>query len=132
MPSRMTALALSLGFMSIFCSFVIAAGYFFLVQPKQNRILADYRPQAENRRTPSIEGQPLGFDEEQVQWIMINANSFCVMLGAISVGLLAAGTLTTLAVVIANRRGTADEVKASLAAMSDSLRRLNNGKADSQ
>jgi hypothetical protein len=128
---RLTSLALAFGFLAITFSFLLVTGYFVLFRPKANRLLAEYRPVV--RIEHSVDAAPSQrpqFDLQQVQANMIHVISFSLMLIALALGFLAAGTLTTLAVVVSSRRASMLEISASLSEMSDALKALRGSKSD--
>ncbi len=118
---RFTRLALLFGFAAIICSLLIVAGYAAMIRPKQKKIMAEYLPNL----TPAAPAHPeRTFNAEQVQWIMIQANSFSIMFVGVAVGLLGAGTLVNVAIVVAHRTAISDEIRTNLSEMSASLKRL--------
>jgi hypothetical protein len=114
---RLTRLASFFGFSAILASIVIVGGYGLLIRPKQTKLLSEYAGQGRAGDTSN------GFDIERVQWIMIQANSFSIMLVGFSVGVLGLGTLINVAALMNHRNAVSEEVRRSLAEMSESLRK---------
>jgi hypothetical protein len=115
---RLTRLASFFGFSAILASILIVGGYGLLIRPKQTKILSEYAGQGRAVDTST------GFDTERVQWIMIQANSFSIMLVGLSVGVLGLGTLINVAALMNHRNAVSEEVRRSLAEMSESLRKF--------
>jgi len=127
----LTSLAFLLGFLAIAASIVIVSAYFVLYRPKEKQLLREVTLAAQQARQNPTQTQgtagdapKLKFDYPSVQATHTYFLSICIMLTALSVGLLALGSLVLLAVVVLNRRVTLNQINTSLAQISSQLREL--------
>ena len=104
-------------------SLLIASAYFILYRPKQMQLLRDVTIAAQEAH-PDGQAARRPLDFPSVQATMTHVLSFGTMMVAVSVGLLGAGTLVLLAVVVVGRRATLQQVNASLAQISAQLQQL--------
>lgn len=132
----LTSLAFLLGFLAIAASIVIVSAYFVLYRPKEKQLLREVTAAAEQAKQNPAAAQgtagdapKLKFDYPSVQATHTYFLSICIMLTALSVGLLALGTLVLLAVVVLNRRVTLNQINTSLAQISGQLRELHDTKS---
>jgi hypothetical protein len=125
----LTGAAFLLGFLAIAASIGIASAYFVLYRPKQMQLLRDVTAAAQEARSNNAApspGQPprRQLDFPSVQATMTHVLSFATMMVAVSVGLLGAGTLVLLVLVVLSRRATLQQINASLTQISALLREL--------
>ena len=128
----LTAVAFTFGFLAIAASILIVAAYVVLYRPKQMQLMHDFGARleridpgasAQTGPSPELNGRDR-YDFPHIQVIMMNAVSFGSMLVAIAVGLLAAGTLSTLALIIVSRRAAMSQINANLGEITEQLKRL--------
>ena len=131
----LTGLACAFGILAVVASILIIAGYLVLYLPKQKQLMQDFGARIE--RFDSASTLPPGaqspsprdrYDLPHIQVIMMNAVSFGGMLVAVAVGLLAAGTLTVLALIVVSRRATLDQINASLRQITEQMKLLQNAR----
>ncbi|MDB6038811.1 MAG: hypothetical protein JWM99_2652 [Verrucomicrobiales bacterium] len=131
----LTGLACTFGILAVVASILIIAGYLVLYLPKQKQLMQDFGARIE--RIDSTATLPPGaqspsprdrYDFPHIQVIMMNAVSFGGMLVAVAVGLLAAGTLTVLALIVVSRRATLDQINASLRQITEQMKLLQNAR----
>ncbi len=132
----LTSLAFLLGFLAIAASIVVVSAYFVFYRPKEKQLLREVTAAAEQSNHTSAAGQGTGegvwklqFDYPSVQATHTYFLSVCIMLTALSVGLLALGTIVLLTVVVLNRRVTLNQINTSLAQISGQLRELRDTKS---
>jgi hypothetical protein len=127
----LTALACTFGLLAVIASILIIAAYLVLYLPKQKQLMQDFGARIEHIDSSST--LPAGtqslnprdrYDFPHIQVIMMNAVSFGSMLIAAAVGLLAAGTLTALALIIVSRRATLEQINVSLRQMTEQIKLL--------
>ncbi|MDB6054127.1 MAG: hypothetical protein JWN25_1650 [Verrucomicrobiales bacterium] len=129
----LTRAGTTFGFVAILFSFMLITAYFLLFLPKQRHSEQLYGAMTThatsattNEVTAAREGKQV-IDLPFVELQMIKVVSFGVMVVAFATGVLAVGVLVTLAVVVKGRRASLEEIKASLAEMSQSLKSINPG-----
>ena len=121
-------MALALGLLAIFASVVLAWANAIRIQPMQRLLLEDY-PRAAQQSGTNSEGH-VALSREELAWRQIQvsaAHGKVMFLTAVSVGLLAAGTLVTLLLVVVNRRVTLYQINASLAQISRQIQEMQGG-----
>jgi len=94
----------------------------------QRLLLEDY-PRAAQQSGTNSEGHA-ALSREELAWRQIQvsaAHGKVMFLTAVSVGLLAAGTLVTLLLVVVNRRVTLYQINASLAQISRQIQEMQGG-----
>ena len=129
----LAGLALALGLLAIFASIVLAWANAIMIQPMQRRLLEDY-PRLAQQSGTNVEGI-VAMSREEIDWHQIQvsaAHGKVMFLTAMSVGLLAAGTLVTLLLVVFNRRVTLGQINASLAQISRQIQTLQGGGSESK
>jgi hypothetical protein len=126
-----TGLACTFGILAVVASILIIAAYLVLYLPKQKQLMQDFGARIE-RIDPST-ALPPGvqnsnprdrYDFPHIQVIMMNAISFGGMLVAVAVGLLAAGTLTVLVLIVVSRRATLEQINAGLRQITEQMKLL--------
>ncbi len=124
----LTAAAFLFGFLAIASSIAIASAYFILYRPKQLQLLRDVTIAAQQARPAdtksSDEAHRPKLDFPSVQATMTHVLSFATMLVAVSVALLAMGTLVTLVLVVVQRRVTLQQINITLAELSTELQAM--------
>jgi len=131
----LSSLAFLLGFLAIAASIVIVSAYFVLYRPKEKQLLrevtlaAQQAQQAKQTQGTAADAPKLNFDYPSIQATHTYFLSICILLTALSVGLLALGSLVLLAVVALNRRVTLNQINTSLAQISAQLRELHDARS---
>ena len=125
----LTATALFFGFVAIGASIALVVAYSLLYLPKQKQLLRDYQKAAEkslHNYAPNP-GDPKSYAQmAEAHIFMTHVASAGTMLLAVSVAVLAGGTLVLLIVTILNRRLALSQINASLAQISGQIKELKN------
>ena len=126
----LTGLAAGFWILAVIASVAVLVFYSVIYAPKERQMLHDYGMAGHivirtNSPTGSQEARPMSTDRAlalhfQMNWAVTKG----LLLTAISVIVLSAGTLATLLLVILNRRVTLKQINYSLTQISEQLRQL--------
>jgi hypothetical protein len=127
----LTALAISVGLLSIVVGMVIAWANAMMVMPMERLLLRDYPSALGQADTNSIAAESSGsktpLPRAELDWRHVQvtaAHGKVLILTAVSIALTGAGTFLTLLLVIFNRHVTLRQINTSLALISNQVKEL--------
>jgi hypothetical protein len=118
--------------LAVIASVGVLAGYAILYAPKEKQIFHDYQAFGHLRDTtnspagdPARDPQAMNAEKAlSIHFTMAQALTKGILATAVSVIVLSCGTLTTLLLVIFNRRATLKQINFNLAQISEQLKQL--------